>query len=860
MSAVGRAALGWTGVGRWVAGVLSHLLSLVLLAGSALVLAWPGLLASAAGIAQRELVAFGFTTADVRIDRIGLHGAAGAVTLAPDAHVGAVVVTYRPATLLQGRIDRISLGAVRLPLAVAEDGSVRLAGVPLPGGARRGAAAPAGPGAVPVRRIDVRDADLTVSTPFGAIGAELSATGDVDPEAGLTVDGWLRLHHGGSRGTLTVSATLSPSAHLQATATLDEALWRIGPAHNQPVTGRLTLSASTADGLSTEAAVTVGTLGTLSASARLDRLTPQATLRVEAKADLTAADRLPWLDATGLGGGPASIDIDATVRDLESPESLTAEATLAVLLQDGRLAGRIARLDLAGRGRLTLAGGRLAFHPDGCVDTAVLPDPALGITAAEPLTACLAAPPNQALVDLVLAGAEAGAGRLAATADAVPFHLRRPGGAEGPIRGVAERLGVTVALTPGFGLGPLDVTLRSAPLGLPAVSLSATGADATIRVRPGSDPPVGLDASITTLRHTVELPAFAPLNGSVALRQAAEGWRGTLTLTGRTVPVQIDGSIRTNTSGAGRLDYTVQPVVLGDQGPDSATLSPASAPYFNAVAGTLSASGSVRWGRRGVRLPAIVTLDDITLATQYLTTIGLETRLTFANLWPPEMPEPQTVRMRRLLAAAPLENGRLSFALPTPQRLELYGGSWQLAGGRVALEPVHFALPVRDGAFSIRFFRVDLGTLIDLAGVEGLTGTGTLRGRVPIRLRDGAVSLEGGRVTTTGPGVLRYRPDSDQELLASGASGYTDLVRRMLQNFQYETLELSVTGPLGGEMSAPATLNGRNPDVQDGHTTNLEVSLSGELGTILNENLRLYHMPMEILRRSEWFQRQRRGG
>lgn len=130
---------------------------------------------------------------------------------------------------------------------------------------------------------------------------------------------------------------------------------------------------------------------------------------------------------------------------------------------------------------------------------------------------------------------------------------------------------------------------------------------------------------------------------------------------------------------------------------------------------------------------------------------------------------------------------------------------------------------------------VDLAELSEQFLIEGLTVTGHLDGRVPIRLTEDTISIEEGVLETIGAGVIRYVTTLP---MGPPGEGGVDLLLSAVQNFHYERLRATLNGRTGEDLEVAIQLTGANPDLYDGYPIALNVNLSGALEEVLRSGFR----------------------
>jgi hypothetical protein len=142
-----------------------------------------------------------------------------------------------------------------------------------------------------------------------------------------------------------------------------------------------------------------------------------------------------------------------------------------------------------------------------------------------------------------------------------------------------------------------------------------------------------------------------------------------------------------------------------------------------------------------------------------------------------------------------------------------------------------------------------LAELFRILDVEGLSGSGHLSGKIPIALLGETVIVEAGRLEADAPGLLRFRSERAAQALA-GAGESADLMLRVLQNFHYDELSLTIDKPAESDARLALVLLGKNPDVLDGQPFRLNINLEGETGPLAEALSEAYILSNRMLRRA----------
>jgi hypothetical protein len=178
--------------------------------------------------------------------------------------------------------------------------------------------------------------------------------------------------------------------------------------------------------------------------------------------------------------------------------------------------------------------------------------------------------------------------------------------------------------------------------------------------------------------------------------------------------------------------------------------------------------------------------------------------------------------------------------------LNIEKASLELAGGEVALGPTRFDPAAARQQVELQVREVDLGALLALAEIDGLSGTGRLQGKIPVVMEEGAVIIAGARLDAAGPGRLAYSPTAPPSGMQ--AAGETmALVLSALGDFRYDRLWLTLDRDRNGEATLSLHVRGNNPAFYDGYPVELNLALNGRLDRILHDSLASYSVP-ELVR------------
>lgn len=278
-------------------------------------------------------------------------------------------------------------------------------------------------------------------------------------------------------------------------------------------------------------------------------------------------------------------------------------------------------------------------------------------------------------------------------------------------------------------------------------------------------------------------------------------------------------------------------------------------PAVTEPTGTLTAK--LRFGLNGKGLTAQGDLRLAGVGGRFgpVAVSGVNGVLTLESLAPPVLAPGQTLAVKLLDVGLPLTDGVVRFGYGRNGTLSVERAEWRWAGGLLRAEPFRFAAAAREHAVTLRADGVHLGSMLDLAAVDGLEAAGTVSGRLPVRVTPDAVHLDGGVLEADAPGTLRYDPAHPPGFLQGPEGSPTDLLMGALTDFRYDTLKATVDGQAGGDLRVGIAIRGANPAFYDGHPVALNLNVSGALDRILRQSLDTYRIPDAVRERMTEFER-----
>jgi len=571
--------------------------------------------------------------------------------------------------------------------------------------------------------------------------------------------------------------------------------------------------------------------------------------------DATAGD-----DATG-GGVPIAlparnVTIDDVEISVETPEGPLVCDFAAKLheLDDDRLAAeataraRHARFQAAAT--FELAGTSESFGGGLSLEIRSIAPAAVGGASA----AGDEAEAKHETVGISLAGAIDGSeDRIDLAIDPLPFGYAMDD-ADAALRVGGEIPAIAISIPRPVAGAPVAVRMPEAGghVDLPGLELAIAGISVEITLDPGSWLPTG-ELAIAEIRDTRTPARFTPgsLEGTIATTPAGLDFDLRAKNTAAAGPeIRIRGSYdRGSSAGTARLQ--LEPMEFAEGGLQPARISPRFGRAVESASGSVEALGTVDWSPDApLRASVDFVARDLSVTTEFGSFERLNAAIHIDGPSPYSSPPHQLLSMARVDFGLGLTNGLVALRLLPDGRIDIESAEWSLAGGKVRTRGVvDPGAPTQELVLDLE--ELALSRLLELADLDGLSGTGLLSGRIPIVRRGSTLEIRGGRLEgAEGGGLVQYLSSS---IGAASAQSGNDMnvVFKALENFHYETIEARLDGDTDESVVLSIRLVGANPDYRDGHPIDFTLTVDSHLVDLLRKATAAYRIPGEVQKRIE---------
>lgn len=156
-----------------------------------------------------------------------------------------------------------------------------------------------------------------------------------------------------------------------------------------------------------------------------------------------------------------------------------------------------------------------------------------------------------------------------------------------------------------------------------------------------------------------------------------------------------------------------------------------------------------------------------------------------------------------------------------------------LAGGILNIRPFIWYGDGRKNTIVLDLKNMKLAALVgDDAPV---TATGSVSGTIPVTYQGADVTINNGILKSDAPASFKYTP-KEMPAALQGNDPRMETVRLALSDYHYETLEVTLDGPLNGNLKTTFKAKGKSPAFQN-RPVNLNLNLEGALAAALSQAL-----------------------
>ena len=223
--------------------------------------------------------------------------------------------------------------------------------------------------------------------------------------------------------------------------------------------------------------------------------------------------------------------------------------------------------------------------------------------------------------------------------------------------------------------------------------------------------------------------------------------------------------------------------------------------------GTLAGTGRIDWSADGVTASTgRFRTDSLDFAAAFGPVRGLSGDIVFSDLLGMQTGPGQLVRLAEVNPGFAVYGGSIRYRLLPDFRMQVEGGEWPFAGGRLLLEPGTIDLVSEEPRTLVfRVDRVDAAQFLAGFDFENINATGHFAGVIPIIFDKDGGHVRGGRLEVIEEGgTLAYVGELTYEDLGVMAN----FAFNALRSLRYQYLIIEMDGDLAGEVVTKIRFDG----------------------------------------------------
>lgn len=181
------------------------------------------------------------------------------------------------------------------------------------------------------------------------------------------------------------------------------------------------------------------------------------------------------------------------------------------------------------------------------------------------------------------------------------------------------------------------------------------------------------------------------------------------------------------------------------------------------------------------------------------------------------------LRMKEAFVGLPIRAIQAGFAL-TGRQLATNGVQAELLGGKVRTNAFTYGLDDGNADLRVSIDGLDLAEILKLQD-QALTGTGTLDGTLPVRVRGNVPEVQDGSIVARPPGGTIAYAKASEYAKNIGQQGF-EFAIAALSDFHYTRMESGIDYDRNDVLGLKIKLYGHNPEVENGRPINYNLNVS----------------------------------
>ena len=237
-------------------------------------------------------------------------------------------------------------------------------------------------------------------------------------------------------------------------------------------------------------------------------------------------------------------------------------------------------------------------------------------------------------------------------------------------------------------------------------------------------------------------------------------------------------------------------------------LTPLTLGVIANVQGEMSGTGRIKWdsSENGIKSSGTFRTNSMNLAAAFGPVTGLSGEITFSDLLALETGPGQIVSLSEVNPGVAVFSGQIRYRLLPDFKMQVEGGQWPFAGGKLYLEPTILDLSEEaERRLQFTVEGVDAAQFLTQFDFENMTATGVFDGKLPMIFdQDGGRIVGGYLVAREGGGTLAYVGELTYEDMGTMAN----FAFNALKSIKYRNLTIGMDGDIAGEIITEVKFSG----------------------------------------------------
>ncbi len=237
-------------------------------------------------------------------------------------------------------------------------------------------------------------------------------------------------------------------------------------------------------------------------------------------------------------------------------------------------------------------------------------------------------------------------------------------------------------------------------------------------------------------------------------------------------------------------------------------LTPLTLGVIANVQGELSGVGRIEWdaSENGIQSSGTFRTNSMNLAAAFGPVTGLSGEIKFTDLLALETGPGQILKLSEVNPGVAVFNGLIRYRLLPDYQVQVEGGEWPFAGGKLFLEPTILDLSEEaERRLQFTVEGIDAAQFLTQFDFENMTATGVFDGQLPMVFdQDGGRIVGGYLVAREGGGTLAYVGELTYEDMGTMAN----FAFNALKSIKYRNLTIGMNGDIAGEIITEVKFDG----------------------------------------------------